>query len=152
MACNHWRSNVVTERDREQRVDGAERAAEECRRLEGHSRLVIRRKGPRKNLEAVDFATLEWVDWFNHRRLLEPIGYVPPAEYEARAYSHKGTLFVVGFDIERLTTTSPPTPFLENVASDATSGVALASAPERPHLSLMVDAFREVRRVLQTAQ
>ena len=30
--------------------------------------------------------TLVWVDWFNHRRLLEPIGYVPPAEYEARFY------------------------------------------------------------------
>ena len=47
---------------------------------------VIRRKGPWKNLEAVEFATLEWVDWFNHRRLLEPIGYIPPAEYEARYY------------------------------------------------------------------
>jgi IS30 family transposase len=47
---------------------------------------VIRRKGPWKNLEAVEFATLVWVDWFNHRRLLEPIGYVPPTEYEARYY------------------------------------------------------------------
>ena len=47
---------------------------------------VIRRKGPWRHLEAVEFATLEWVDWFNHRRLLEPIGYVPPAEYEARYY------------------------------------------------------------------
>ena len=47
---------------------------------------VIRRKGPWKSLEAVEFATLEWVDWFNHRRLLEPIGYLPPAEYEARYY------------------------------------------------------------------
>ncbi len=47
---------------------------------------VIRRKGPWKNLEVVEFATLEWVDWFNHRRLLEPIGYVPPAEYEAHYY------------------------------------------------------------------
>ena len=45
---------------------------------------VIQRKGPWRHLEAVEFATLEWVDWFNHRRLLEPIGYVPPAEYEAR--------------------------------------------------------------------
>jgi putative transposase len=45
---------------------------------------VIRRKGPWKHLEAVEFATLDWVDWFNHRRLLEPIGYMPPAEYEAR--------------------------------------------------------------------
>jgi putative transposase len=47
---------------------------------------VIRRTGPWRHLEAVEFATLDWVDWFNHRRLLEPIGYVPPAEYEARYY------------------------------------------------------------------
>jgi transposase InsO family protein len=47
---------------------------------------VIRRRGPWCSLDAVEFATLEWVDWFNHRRLLEPIGYVPPAEYEARYY------------------------------------------------------------------
>jgi len=49
---------------------------------------VIRRKGPWRAIEAVEFATLTWVDWFNHRRLLEPIGYVPPAEYEARYYEH----------------------------------------------------------------
>jgi putative transposase len=47
---------------------------------------VIRRLGPWRHLEAVEFATLDWVDWFNHRRLLEPIGDVPPAEYEARYY------------------------------------------------------------------
>jgi transposase InsO family protein len=47
---------------------------------------VIRRCGPWRHLEAVEFATLEWVDWFNTRRLLEPIGYMPPAEYEARYY------------------------------------------------------------------
>jgi putative transposase len=47
---------------------------------------VIRRCGPWRSLEAVEFATLDWVDWFNHRRLLEPLGYVPPAEYEARYY------------------------------------------------------------------
>ena len=46
---------------------------------------VIRRRGPWRRLETVEFATLDWVDWFNHRRLLEPIGYVPPAEYEARS-------------------------------------------------------------------
>ena len=45
---------------------------------------VIRRKGPWRHLEVVEFATLAWVDWFNHRRLLEPLGYVPPTEYEAR--------------------------------------------------------------------
>jgi len=45
---------------------------------------VIRRRGPWRHQEAVEFATLTWVDWFNTRRLLEPIGYVPPAEFEAR--------------------------------------------------------------------
>jgi transposase InsO family protein len=49
---------------------------------------VIQRKGPWRHLEAVEFATLRWVDWFNMRRLLEPIGYVPPAEYEASYYEH----------------------------------------------------------------
>jgi putative transposase len=44
---------------------------------------VIQLKGPWRHLEAVEFATLRWVDFFNNRRLLEPIGYVPPAEYEA---------------------------------------------------------------------
>src|SRR5262249_36504684 len=43
---------------------------------------VVRRRGPWRNLDAVEYATLEWVDWFNNRRLLEPIGYVPPAEFE----------------------------------------------------------------------
>lgn len=44
---------------------------------------VIHRRGPWRSLEAVEFATLEWVDWFNNRRLLEPIGNIPPAEAEA---------------------------------------------------------------------
>jgi transposase InsO family protein len=47
---------------------------------------VIQRKGPWRHAEAVEFATLRWVDWFNNRRLLEPIGHVPPAEYEAQYY------------------------------------------------------------------
>ena len=47
---------------------------------------VIQRKGPWRAGEAVEFATLRWVDWFNNRRLLEPIGHVPPAEYEAQYY------------------------------------------------------------------
>ena len=50
---------------------------------------VIQRKGPWRHLDAVEFATLDWVDWFNRRRLLEPIGYVPPAEYEARYYEQR---------------------------------------------------------------
>jgi len=44
---------------------------------------LVRRRGPWKGIDEVEYATLEWVDWFNHRRLLEPIGYVPPAEFEA---------------------------------------------------------------------
>ena len=44
---------------------------------------VIHRRGPWRNPDAVEYATLEWVDWFNNRRLLEPIGNVPPAEFEA---------------------------------------------------------------------
>ena len=48
---------------------------------------VIHRRGPWRSFEAVKFATLEWVDWFNNRRLLEPIGNVPPAEAEDRYYA-----------------------------------------------------------------
>jgi Integrase core domain len=44
---------------------------------------LIRRCRPWKGIDDVEYATLEWVDWFNHRRLLEPIGHVPPAEFEA---------------------------------------------------------------------
>jgi transposase InsO family protein len=47
---------------------------------------VIRQRGPWRNVEAVEFATLEWVDWFNHRRLFQPIGDVPPAEFETAYY------------------------------------------------------------------
>lgn len=43
---------------------------------------VIRRVGPWKGLDEVEFATLQWVHWFNNERLLEPLGYLPPAEYE----------------------------------------------------------------------
>ena len=44
---------------------------------------MIHRRTPWKTREAVELATLEWVSWFNHHRLLEPIGYIPPAEAEA---------------------------------------------------------------------
>ena len=50
---------------------------------------VIWRLGPWRSSEAVEFATLTWVDWFNNRRLLEPIGNRPPAEVEARYYAHE---------------------------------------------------------------
>lgn len=51
---------------------------------------VIHRRGPWRSFEAVEFATLTWVDWFNHRRLLEPIGNIPPAEAEERYYAMLG--------------------------------------------------------------
>ena len=53
---------------------------------------VIRRRGPWRSLKTVEFATLDWVDWFNNRRLLEPIGNIPPAEAEARYYDQIETL------------------------------------------------------------
>ena len=47
---------------------------------------LIHRRAPLKTKESVELATLEWVAWFNHHRLLEPIGYIPPAEAEANYY------------------------------------------------------------------
>ena len=52
---------------------------------------VIRRRGPWCSFEEVEFATLEWVWWFNYHRLFEPIGYVPPVEYEEAHYRAQGT-------------------------------------------------------------
>ena len=49
---------------------------------------VIHRRGPWRGFDDVEIATLEWVWWFNHQRLLEPLGYVPPAEFEAQF--HRG--------------------------------------------------------------
>ena len=48
---------------------------------------LIRRRGPWRNIDAVEYATLEWVDWFNSRRLLGPLGFVPPSEFEAAYHS-----------------------------------------------------------------
>ncbi len=56
---------------------------------------VIHRRGPWRNMEAVEYATLEWVDWFNNRRLLEPIGNIPPAEAEAAYYAQIEELAMV---------------------------------------------------------
>ena len=52
---------------------------------------VIRRQGPWRNLDEVELATFEWVDWFNHRRLYGPLGHVPPAEAEHDFYVHHQT-------------------------------------------------------------
>ena len=47
---------------------------------------VFRKRGPWKTTDEVEYATLKWVDWFNNRRILEPIGNIPPAEYELMYY------------------------------------------------------------------
>lgn len=52
----------------------------------GRMGIVIYARGPWRGLEPVEYSTLEWVDWFNHRRLLEPIGHVPPREFEEMYY------------------------------------------------------------------
>lgn len=53
----------------------------------GYKAEVIHRRGPWRSFEAVKYVTLEWVDWFNNRRLLEPIGNIPPAEAEEHYYA-----------------------------------------------------------------
>ena len=55
---------------------------------------MIRRRGSWRSLEAVEFAILEWVEWFNNCQLLEPIGNMPPAEAEARYYAELETLAI----------------------------------------------------------
>ena len=52
---------------------------------------LIRQLGPWRGLEEVEFATLEWVSWYNTQRLLEPIGYVPPVEFEEHFYRNQRT-------------------------------------------------------------
>jgi putative transposase len=52
---------------------------------------VIHRRGPWKGFDEVEYATLEWVAWFNTQRLLEPLGHVPPAEYEEQLYRARAT-------------------------------------------------------------
>ena len=46
-------------------------------------------QGPWRNIDEVEYATLEWVDWYNNRRLLEPIGNIPPVEFEAAYYEQE---------------------------------------------------------------
>jgi putative transposase len=50
---------------------------------------VIRRRGPWRGVDDVELATLTWVAWYNTHRLLEPLGYVPPAEFEQAFYAHQ---------------------------------------------------------------
>ncbi len=56
---------------------------------------VINKKGPWKHRQAVEFATLAWVDWFNNRRLLGPIGNIPPIELEQMYYQDKQSQVMV---------------------------------------------------------
>ena len=64
---------------------------------------VIRRRGPWRHIDAVEFATLAWVDWFNTRRLLQLIGYIPipPAEYEERYYEQATVASLTSFALRR---------------------------------------------------
>ena len=57
---------------------------------------MIRRRGPWRNIDDVEFATLELVDWFNNRRLLEPIGDIPPAEFEGLSWLEQAANDTVG--------------------------------------------------------
>lgn len=57
---------------------------------------LIHRRAPWKSKAAVELATLEWVSWFNHHRLLEPIGYIPPAEAEANYHRQLAGQAVLG--------------------------------------------------------
>ncbi|MFN2556879.1 MAG: hypothetical protein ABR592_08395, partial [Nitriliruptorales bacterium] len=58
--------------------------------------LVIRRRGPWRSIDDVEFAVLEWVDWFNHRRLFEPIGHIPPAQHEHNYYRQPAPVEALG--------------------------------------------------------
>ena len=76
---------------------------------------VIRRRGPWRHLEAVEFATLAWVDWFNHRRLLEPIGNVPPVEYEQQYYvAQEAPVMVAGVNERALSRTRGGSPMFSS--------------------------------------
>lgn len=57
---------------------------------------VIHRDGPWRGFDDVEYATLEWVAWFNSQRLLEPLGYLPPAEYEAQYHRARTAHAAVG--------------------------------------------------------
>ena len=68
---------------------------------------LIHRRAPWKTKEAVELATLEWVSWFNHHRLLEPIGYIPPAEAEANYYRQLASQATRRPDLNQMASTKP---------------------------------------------
>jgi putative transposase len=53
---------------------------------------MVRNKGPWRGLDDLELATLEWVDWFNHRRIFEDHGRIPPAEFEANHYRQNNSV------------------------------------------------------------
>ena len=55
---------------------------------------VIHKDGPWRSIEQVELATLDWVDWFNNRRIMEPLGYLSPQEYEMMYYEQDESLAV----------------------------------------------------------
>ena len=59
---------------------------------------LIHRRAPWKTRDEVEYATLEYVDWFNHRRLLEPIGHKPPAEKEAEYHQQQARGRLAGLE------------------------------------------------------
>ena len=81
----HWGTAGYGQAFVDQEASGGHNIPEEAESIIGlYKTEVIHRRGPWRNSDAVEYATLEWIDWFNHRRLLEPIGNVPPAELELK--------------------------------------------------------------------
>ena len=68
---------------------------------------VVRRRGPWRSVEAVELATLAWVAWLNHRRLLEPIGDVPPAEAEARCHAELEATALAAWHLNEIASGEP---------------------------------------------
>ncbi len=69
---------------------------------------MIHRRAPWKTRESVELATLEWVAWFNHHRLMEPLGYIPPAEAEANYYRQfSNTIAAAGINLNQPASTIP---------------------------------------------
>ncbi len=76
------------------RSDRATRSLRLAKTINGlYKSEIIHRRGPWKTREDVELATWEWVSWFNQHRLLEPIGYIPPAEAEANYWRQQAQGF-----------------------------------------------------------
>jgi hypothetical protein len=80
---------------------------------------VIRRCGPWRHADDVEYATLDWVDWFNNRRLPSSIGDVPPAEYEAMYYREQTQAMAASWNAPRIVDTAKP----QNKACSKASGL-----------------------------